>query len=190
MRRGDLQQPLARADAAMAAWSTAACSRGPRSCRRRQRPRVRIAARRAASAARSRAAVGRPLDEGARRAARRCCTQLVVAEAPRAASHFSVRSQPSQPCPVGSMPMRRSARHTGAVAAVFDAAGHSGACATARHERSPVSCGDVIPVRVVRQHEDHRVVRGAAAERRGARIEHAVRRRRYLGSRAWRASSA
>ena len=34
--------------------------------------------------------------------------------------------------------------------------------------------GDVIPVAVVRQYRDHRVVRGAAAERAGARIPDAV----------------
>ena len=60
--------------------------------------------------------------------------------------------------------------------------------------------GDGVPVRVVRGHEDHRVVRGAAAERRGARVEDAGgrddrpdgfgarRRRRSRGPRSSRPS--
>ena len=61
---------------------------------------------------------------------------------------------------------------------------------------SPVSCGDVIPVRVVRIDEDHRVVRRAAAERPRARIVDAVDARSVVASRrtsdraAARASSA
>ena len=140
MRRGDLEQALARAGAAMAA--------------RRQR---RVAEALEAAAAASGRAFGSPpraqpaqrarqrrrqaADEGARRAAHHLAP---APSSPRAASgiDFSVRSQPSQPCPVGSRPMpaQRAPHRRGGGSP--RRAGHSGACAAARQDASPVSVGD------------------------------------------------
>src|SRR5260370_31652251 len=65
------------------------------------------------------------------------------------------------------------------VAAVFERAG-----VTAHAPRTPGGIpgeiADVVPVRIVRQHEDHRVVRAASAQGRGARIEHPAARRVVL----------
>ena len=47
---------------------------------------------------------------------------------------------------------------------------------SARHDGSPVKIRKLIPVGIVRVDQDHRVVRGAAPERAGPRIQDAVDR--------------
>ncbi len=103
-------------------------------------------------------------------------------KAPRG-SAFSVCSQPSQPCPVRSMP--RSSQHCldRAVTAAFEQAEvalHVGR----RPGTVAGGCGDVVPVGIVRADEDHRIVRRAAAQRAGARIEDAAVRRAGTSDRA------
>ena len=118
---------------------------------------------------------GRPLSANAASpAASDAVAQLPVAERRPAGIAFSVCSQPSPAMPGridAELGQQRAAPGGGGSSR---AAGSSAACCRRDQDGSPVQRGDVVPVGVVRVDQDHRVVRGAAAERAGARIEHAV----------------
>ena len=90
-----------------------------------------------------------------------------------AGAAFSVGSHPSQPWRLASMPRFCQKRLTGRCRQSSTRRKYSH-IAAARHDAIAGEIGDLIPVGVVRRHEDHRVVRGTAAQRAGARIPDAV----------------